>query len=396
MTLCPPRLFLLPPLRCAESQRAAPMPGRAVHAAGHRLPRRCPLPRRRPLPRCPQRPPIPPHHGGGQMSPHPPPGWTPGTRNPLDGAGDAQTDPRTDGRTEPQSDTWTPPRTAGPTNAPCGHPDGPSAIPTDARTDIRALDGPQGWGDLCSAPHPQVGPRAQAAPRNKAGGVCNSPCWCILGGLWGGGGRSPRGALMGQEGDVSPPPPPASLPAWDKTTASVQALVAPLYWVTHGQTDSHRPMQADGPTDSSGDGRSAAAAEALRCGHGPEWSRGGIPTAGAEPRRGPRPTGKPAGRGETDGHRGTDRQMGMDRKGMDERTDGWARMDIGMEGQGGWTDRQGLLDRMDRQKGMATKQRTAMGSWGQTAMGAEGDGKGQTDKGMDGDIQEAVGTAKGG
>lgn len=206
--------------------------------------------------------------------------------------------------------------------------------------------------------------------------------------------RSPRGALMGQEGDVSPPPPPASLPAWDKTTASVQALVAPLYWVTHGQTDSHRPMQADGPTDSSGDGRSAAAAEALRCGHGPEWSRGGIPTAGAEPRRGPRPTGKPAGRGETDGHRGTDGQMGMDRKGMDERTDGWARMDIGMEG--GRTDRQGLLDRMDRQKWMATKQRPAMGSWGQTAMGAEGDGRGQTDKGMDGDSQEAVGTAKGG
>lgn len=197
MTLCPPRLFLLPPLRCAESQRAAPMPGRAVHAAGHRLPRRCPLPRRRPLPRCPQRPPIPPHHGGGQMSPHPPPGWTPGTRNPLDGAGDAQTDPQMDGRTEPQSDTWTPPRTAGPTNAPCGHPDGPSAIPTDARTDIRALDGPQGWGDLCSAPHPQVGPRAQAAPRNKAGGVCNSPCWCILGGLWGGGGKESTGGTYG-------------------------------------------------------------------------------------------------------------------------------------------------------------------------------------------------------
>ncbi|KAM6189145.1 RISC-loading complex subunit TARBP2 isoform 1-T1 [Sarcoramphus papa] len=85
----------LPRHRCAEPQRAAPVPGGAVDAAGHGVPRRGPLPRRRPLPGRPQRPPVPPHHGGGQVSPPPPP-----------------TDTRTDPQTDPL-DTPTNTRTSG-------------------------------------------------------------------------------------------------------------------------------------------------------------------------------------------------------------------------------------------------------------------------------------------
>ncbi|CAM9941522.1 unnamed protein product, partial [Bubo scandiacus] len=57
----------LPRHRCAEPQRAAPVLGGTLDATGHGLSRRSPLPRRRPLPGRPQRPPVPPHHGGGQI-----------------------------------------------------------------------------------------------------------------------------------------------------------------------------------------------------------------------------------------------------------------------------------------------------------------------------------------
>lgn len=148
-------------------------------------------------------------------APPPPPGWTPGGV-PWMEAGMSR---RTHGRMEPQSATD-------------GHPDPPTrrvgawtepgAALTDTRTDIRALDGAQGHGggeDLCSAPQPQVGPWAQAAPRNKAGGVCNSPCWCVLGGrLWGRGGTFPPfiSTCLRQK-------------RWVWGTA--------LYWMSCGQTD---------------------------------------------------------------------------------------------------------------------------------------------------------------
>ncbi|XP_074989905.1 RISC-loading complex subunit TARBP2 isoform X3 [Calonectris borealis] len=109
------------------------VPGGAVDAAGHGVPRRSPLPRRRPLPGRPQRPPVPPHHGGGQVSLTHPPTHLPTPRR-THGHSDGPTDGPTDRHAELWTDAWTHWWTLRPTHR---HPDrrpAPLTHPVGTRT----------------------------------------------------------------------------------------------------------------------------------------------------------------------------------------------------------------------------------------------------------------------
>ncbi|XP_064257252.1 RISC-loading complex subunit TARBP2 isoform X1 [Passer domesticus] len=167
----------LPRHRRAEPQRAAPVPGGAVHAADHGVPRHRPVPRRRPRPGRPQRAAVPAHHGRGQVSPagarEPCPGQAspaggkgalPGGKGAVPGQGSpAGAREPCPGQASPAQDKPAPPGTGTAPRPPgsartSGH--GPHPRPprrprcgwTDRQTDLRARDPPPAWPPIRRVP----------------------------------------------------------------------------------------------------------------------------------------------------------------------------------------------------------------------------------------------------